>query len=489
MSHMISLMRLARLVGLPRSTLQRMAQQGELQMFDGHVELDEVLRAFPNANFEDDSELRRVEEIKEAALSKSQTPALPAADVLAGRLKELSEDYARLESQAQHYEHVHGWLMDHIAALISDGALPYEAGSDLLQWIRRELATVPSGDLRRRQLVKRERFMRVMSAQVKVMPRGLSFETQGNETLLEAGLRAGLSFAYGCSNGNCGECKARVVSGEVIKVRPHDHMLSAAEKANGVTLMCSYAAVGDVEIEAAPSHADEIPEQTILARVRSVESLSGGMLALNLLTPRSERLRFLAGQRIRVGIADEQMELPIASCPCEDRRIEIHVPACVSGADGGTFAIAAHDLRSNDTVTLTGPFGHFVLDETSERPIILIAEGDGFPPIKSLMQHALSLDHAPEIALHWLAGAPGHYQENLPKSYADALDNFTYAPIALDVPIDDALAGIAAHANFIDSEVYAAGSPEFLDRAGRYFAECGLQAERWHADPSRPKEA
>jgi CDP-4-dehydro-6-deoxyglucose reductase len=480
MSQMISLTRLARLVGIPRAKLQKMAQSGELETFDGQVELNEVLRAFPNARFEDDSEIHRVEEIKEAALSKPAAAAdLPDLEVLERRLKKLSEEYAKLESQVSHYERVHGWLKDHIAELVSENKLPGRASSELIDWFIRELATPPISDERRRRLITRERLMRVMSAQVKVVPRGLSFETQGNETLLEAGLRAGLSFSYGCSNGNCGRCKARVISGQVVKVRPHDFRLSKAEKEAGQTLLCSYAAVGDIEIEAATAGADDIPEQTIATRVRAVEPLGENMLALHLLTPRSERLRFLAGQRVRVRLGDDELELPVASCPCEERRIELHVRR---DARSAFSAHVEHDLRVNDTVILRGPFGDFVLDEASVRPIVLIAEGCGFPAIKSLVQHALSLDHAPDIAFYWLAGDMGHYQENLPRSYASALDNFHYVPLAGDLSLPQALAKITNGKSFAESEVYAAGRAEFLAHAKNAFLAAGLPPEYWHGE-------
>ena len=480
MVHLITLSRLARLVGLPRSALQRMAQAGELATFDGHVDVAEVLRAFPDAKFENDSEIRRVEQIKDAALNKTADRFdLPGADVLVGRLTKLGQDYARLEAQLRHQERVHGWLADKLVSLVQDGRLAPDMSIALVQWFKRELATPPDDTERWQRLITRERLMRVMSAHVKVMPRDLVFEALGNETLLEAGLRAGLSFSYGCSNGNCGQCKARVVTGEVCKVRPHDFIISEADRAKGATLLCCYAAVGDVEIDAATATAGEIPAQSIEARVRAAEPLGPNVVAIHLLTPRSERLRFLAGQKIRARIAGMVAEFSIASCPCEERRVELHVPV----NDASAFARhATHDLKTNDTVELTGPYGDFVLDEVSARALIFIAEGEGYPPIKSLIQHALSLDHASSIEFYWLAGSSGHYQENLPRSYASALDNFKYTPFGPGIGEAAALLSIAAQSGFVESDVYASGSTDFIERAQAAFLERGLLPERWHSE-------
>ena len=321
--------------------------------------------------------------------------------------------------------------------------------------------------------------MRVMSAGVTVLPRGLTFETQGSETLLEAGLRAGLSFAYGCSNGNCGDCKARVVEGEVVKVRPHDYALSEAQRAKGMTLMCSYAPAGDVVIEAAIAGAADIPRQTIRARVRSIEQLGPNVIGLNLLTPRSERLQFLAGQRVQVQFGDCLSECSIASCPCEERRIELHVG---SNEPEAFAALARGELKPNDEIELVGPFGDFVLDEVSARPLILIAEASGYAPIKSLVQHALSLDHAPSIALYWFAGLDGHYQDNLPRSYASALDNFSYIAIGGQHSQSDVLDQIAARPEIAGSDVYAAGNGVFLESARARLIKAGLPLGQWHTE-------
>src|SRR3970282_640744 len=143
-----------------------------------------------------------------------------------------------------------------------------------------------------------------MSAHVQVQPSGRGYFVDGNDSLLEAALRAGLSLDYGCSAGSCGKCKARVVSGQVHRTRHSDYVLTAAEKNADVVLMCCHTALGDLVIEAREAHgAADMPLQSIDARIKSVSPLGDDMRLLHLQTPRSNRLRFLAGQSASLALA------------------------------------------------------------------------------------------------------------------------------------------------------------------------------------------
>lgn len=476
MAHLIPLSRLARLVGQPRAALQKMAQRGELATFDGGVDLEEALRLFPDMHLDDEAEIRRVEEIKEKAVVKSSRYELPHASVLHERLKGLGRDYAAAYTLNRHYERVHGWVVGRLAEAVEAKEVTPEFAAGFLSWFKRELA-VPPGDLQRWELLlARERVMQLMSAHVRLLPKGQTFEIVGDETLLEAGLRAGMSLPYGCNNGSCGDCKCKVVKGEVVKVRPHDYTLSSAEKAQGYTLACAYAAVGDVSIEVPSFGLADIPLQTIKVRIRAIEELAPGRVALHLMTPRAERLRYLAGQWLELMIGGESRQAPAASCPCEERRIEVHVPR----GRGEPFDRNLAALKVNDELTIRGPYGAFVLDDVSERPVLLVSSGPGYGPIKSVLQHALSLEHAPSISLYRLAGAESLYQENLLRSYAAALDHFHYMPFAADVAQDAALDEIVrATSGLPGHDVYAAGDEAFVAAARARCLAAGLPAAQW----------
>lgn len=311
---------------------------------------------------------------------------------------------------------------------------------------------------------------------VRLLPSGHTYTLPGNDTLLEGALRAGLAPNYGCSSGNCGLCKARLVSGQVTKVRSHDFVLSSADKALGFVLMCSNAPASDIVLEAGEARAPhEIPSQHIVARARALTPLGAHVTLLHLQTPRTQRLRFLAGQYVALTIGDAHAQLPIASCPCDDRNLQFHI-----ADDGGAFARQVAALRLGDAVTVEGPVGEFTLAEPVERPAIFIAGETGFAPIKSLIEHLMALDETRPIDLYWLAADGGHYMTNLCRSWADALDAFRYVPIAADAAdYDAALARIGAgYSDLAAHDVYVAGPEALLATARARLAPSLKQALR-----------
>ena len=232
MSHLLPLSRVAKLVGQPRHALQEMIRGGTLATFDGMVELDELLRVFPEVKWDDDAEFRRVQEIKDKAFAKRVLErALPDKDVLVARLNELGDDYAAAKALLLHYGNVMTWLDEKIEEIEEDtSAETRHALHTVRAFLLRNLAEVPPDAVLAQAAIAQERIFKIMSAHVTIQPSGHEFYVDGNDTLLEAALRNGVSLNYGCSNGNCGECKARVLSGEVKKVHAHDYVLKAGRK-------------------------------------------------------------------------------------------------------------------------------------------------------------------------------------------------------------------------------------------------------------------
>jgi CDP-4-dehydro-6-deoxyglucose reductase len=481
MSHFLPLSRVTKLVGISRHALQEMIRGGTLDTFDGMVELNELLRAFPDAKWEDDAEFRRITEIKEKAFGKRVFErALPDKEVLAARLFELGNEYAATKALLMHYSQVLSWLDEKIDEIEEDqSAETRHALHTVRAFIVRHLAEMPPDAAKAQAVIAQERILKIMSAHVTIKPSGHEFFVESNDTLLEAALRAGVSLNYGCSNGNCGECRARVISGEVKKVHAHDYVLSQAEKDAGVILMCSCAAVNDVVIEAAVAGALDIQVQLLDARIKSVEVFNPQIAALHMLTPRSQRLRFLAGQSVRLSVHGVTGQYAIASCPCEERHIEVQI---LRKPDDAFSELLSGGLKAHDVVEVEGPYGEFVLEDASTRPVIFVAFGAGFAPIKSLIQHAMSLDLAESIDLHWLADESGHYQNNLCRAWADALDNFTYVPHANSDDVETTLVGIVSdYPDLHRFDVYAAGTAPQLRIARDLFLKHGLPEQHWRA--------
>lgn len=473
MAHWLPLSRVARLAGISRSALQERIRSGELSTFDGDVSLDEVLRVFPQARLEDDTEIRRVEEIKrQAAWRPQHEETLPDREVLAKRLYRLGEDFAAARMLLGHYDRVLSWL----DLKLADLAERTPEGDALRAWLSDELRAVPAAAGRARALLAREAVMRVMSAQVRLEPSGREFFVNGGDTVLEAALGAGVAVDYGCSNGTCGACRARLVSGELRKVRPHDFTFSEADKAAGAFLMCCNTVVADAVVEAPVDGCTAIPLQQIRATVRSVEPLGEHMMALHLTMPRSRHLRYLSGQAVRLTAPDGSVaEVPVASCPCEGRELSVDLRR-----DGSAFARAVEGLARGAAVEIEGPFGSLAFLEDRARPVAFIALDDGFAPLKSLAQHAMSLEFEPPMHLIWAAGEAGHYRDNLCRSWADAFDSFTYTPQrAAGNPRTTAAQAAAAVGDPAGLDVYAAGPAEFLDAVREDLLARGLPEEAW----------
>jgi CDP-4-dehydro-6-deoxyglucose reductase len=268
-----------------------------------------------------------------------------------------------------------------------------------------------------------------MSASVKIIPSGHELFVDGTESILEAAVRSGLRISYGCSSGNCGSCKARVVSGEVWKLAEHDYVLSEREKQMGYVLTCRNTAVTDVVLEAAEAHsAADLPEQEIRAQIRKVEPETDNLLLLHVQTPRTQTLRFMAGQRARLELeTGATAELPIASCPCNGRNLQFSVRR---GDDSFSRDLFEQRAGARQLINLTGPYGDFVLHEDGSEPAVFIAVEDGIAPIKSLIEHAISIDTIEAFHLYWtVSETDGHYHQRWCRALKETLDNFAYTPL------------------------------------------------------------
>jgi CDP-4-dehydro-6-deoxyglucose reductase len=434
---LLNLARAARLVGTTRGALQQKIQAGELDSFDGMVTLDELQRAFPEAALEDNTVLEHVESIKERAFGRRIAErALPSAEVLAARVHEMGKELAESKALLSHSTGVFEGLNKLLEEWRGLGGERASLAASLKDWLHDQMLHTPATDNRAYGLLLRDSLLRVMAAQVKLLPSGEEFFVEGGDTILEAALRVGIPLAYGCSSSSCGGCKARVVSGQVKQLRPHDFKLAPGQIAQGGILMCSYTAVTDLVIEAdVAQRPKDIASQAIDAEIKGVEFPTGEVAIVHVQTPRSHRLRFMAGQRVRLTFGHTlTAELPVASCPCEDRHLEFHVRKIA----GNPFSDHVfQNLPAGEALHIEGPYGEFVLNPSSMRPVLLIAFGTGFAPIKSLMEHAMALDNAPAIHLIWIAARESAlYLPNLARAWADALDNFDYTPLIAGNDLD-----------------------------------------------------
>ena len=317
-----------------------------------------------------------------------------------------------------------------------------------------------------------------MSAVVRVLPSGHEFVVEANEPLLQAALRNGLALEFACTNGTCGECKARVKQGAVRQIRFHDYVIRSAEKCVGAVLLCCCTADNDVTIEAVEAGGpDDIPVQNVRARLYKQDGAAGGIEIVHLRVMRGKMLRFLAGQHVRLKLAGTQpADVSIASCPCDGLNLEFHFDGS-NGGDLGARALA--EFAKSDRFAIEGPRGRFTLDEDSHRPLIFIACDTAIAPIKSIIEHAINLELSQPMYLHWhTTRDKGHYLHNYFRSLTDALDEFRYIPIGGGMSADT-LTDLPDPGTV---DVYVAGREAFVVSARELLLAWGLPEERLFID-------
>lgn len=333
-----------------------------------------------------------------------------------------------------------------------------------------------------------------MTATVRILPSGREFLVESHETVLEAGLRSGIALTYRCTNGTCGECKARVISGHARDARFHDYQLDGAEKAAGMVLMCCTEPHSDLEIEVREIGGyEEIPYQEIRAKVSKLQRLSKDVVVMHVRTPRSRALQFLPGQYVGLtlpGLLPRSRS--VASCPCNGARLEFHIRH-VPGDAFSEYVFTR--LKASEEVQVAGPEGRLSFDKDSRRPVVFFAYDTGFAPIKSLIEYAFSLEGEQPMHLYWMAlSHDQHYLDNLCRSWADALDNFHYAsltsrvaePVKAGAQLWDELAAVERvtgdHPDLSGHDVYIAGPQGVVSAARRYFMAHGLPGSRLFAE-------
>lgn len=329
-----------------------------------------------------------------------------------------------------------------------------------------------------------------MSHQVTIQPSGHQFTVNEGDTLLAAALNAGFALPYGCRNGACGACKGKVLSGEVDFGTHQDGALPAEDKARGLALFCCATAKSDLSIEAKEVGASkDIPVKTLPCRVERMEKLADDVMALFLKLPANERLQFLPGQYIDFLLKDGQRRsFSLANSPEEDALLELHV----RHVPGGQFTDHVFGaMKVKDIMRINGPHGSFFLRE-SDKPVIFVAGGTGFAPIKSMLAHAFHHEIDRQFVFYWGARSLRDlYLPEVPAQWQSKHTHFGFIPV-LDQPApEDNWPGrsgrvheavLADFADLSGYEVYACGAPAMVQAARRDFMARGLPEDAFFSD-------
>jgi CDP-4-dehydro-6-deoxyglucose reductase len=322
---------------------------------------------------------------------------------------------------------------------------------------------------------------------VTVQPSGHTFEVREGESVLTAALRQDLVLPYGCRNGACGSCKGRILEGRVDYGVHQRKALTDEEKIQGKALFCQARPLTDLVIEARTiGAAKDIQVRTLPCRVQKLERLAEDVMVLYLRLPANERLQFLAGQYLEFLLKDgSRRSFSMGNAPHDDELIQLHVRRVA----GGQFTDHVFNkMKERDILRFEGPLGTFFLREDSHKPIVFVASGTGFAPIKSIIEHALRRNIARSMTLYWGGRRPRDL-------YMDALARqwpITYVPVISEALPEDRWTGRtgfvhrAVMEDFPDlsaCQVYACGVPVMVDAARRDFVQqCRLPEEEFYAD-------
>lgn len=330
-----------------------------------------------------------------------------------------------------------------------------------------------------------------MTHQITIKPSGHVYSVADEDTILNGAIDAGFNLPYGCRNGACGACKGKVLEGEVDYGDYQSTALSDVEKADGLALFCCAKPLSDVMIECREVSAlNGIKPLILPARVQMMEKLSHDVMALFLKLPSNERMQFLAGQYIEFLMKDgRRRAFSLANAPHNDEFLELHLRLV---PDGLFTQYVFNEMPEKTILRLEGPFGSFYLREDSKKPIIFLAGGTGFAPIKGIVEHALHKNIDREMVLYWgVRTLKDLYMPALPKAWASMYPNFKFIPV-LSEPLEadgwqgrigfvhqavlDDFADLSGH------QVYCCGAPAMVDVARSSFKARGLPEDDFFAD-------
>jgi CDP-4-dehydro-6-deoxyglucose reductase len=327
-------------------------------------------------------------------------------------------------------------------------------------------------------------------SKVTLQPSGQVFEVAAGEAVLAAALRQGFVLPYGCKNGACGSCKGKILEGAVDYGTYQKKALTDEEKAQGKALFCQARPLGDVVIEARTIGATkDIQVKTLPCRVQKLERLADDVMALHLKLPANERLQFLAGQYLEFLLKDgSRRSFSMANAPQDDELLQLHVRHVA----GGQFTDHVFGkMKERDILRFEGPLGTFFLRQDSDKPIVFVASGTGFAPIKSIIEAARHKGVTRPMTLYWGGRRPKDlYMNALAESWAGP--TLRYVPVVSDAHPEDGWQGRtgfvhrAVMQDFPDlsgHQVYACGVPIMVDSARKDFTtQCKLPDEEFYAD-------
>lgn len=334
-----------------------------------------------------------------------------------------------------------------------------------------------------------------MSFSVKVEPSGRVFAVEAGQAVLAAAINAGIGLPYGCKDGACGSCKCQKLSGSVVHGPHQSKALSAQEEEQGLILACCAVPQSDLVLQSRQvTSEDAFPVRKMPARVAGLRKASHDVMVMQLQLPASEVFKYHAGQYVEFILRDgSRRSYSMANAPhtqAQSPGLELHL----RHMPGGKFTDQVFStLKEKDILRVEGPFGSFYLREASQKPLVLLASGTGFAPIKALIEHLQFKNMQRPAVLYWGGRRPSDlYMSEWVEARCRELPWLRYIPVISDALPEDGWTGRTGFVHravlqdlpdLSGHQVYACGAPIVIDSARKdYVSQAGLPEEEFFAD-------
>jgi CDP-4-dehydro-6-deoxyglucose reductase len=327
---------------------------------------------------------------------------------------------------------------------------------------------------------------------ITIEPSGREFSVAAAETILAAGIAQGINLPYGCKDGACGSCKCKKISGAVSHGAHQSKALSDAEEAQGYVLTCCASPESDVVLESRQVTLEgAFAIKKMPVRVASLEKVSADVMVLRLQMPANDVFAYHAGQYIEFLLRDGvRRSYSMANAPhLIDRGLELHI----RHMPGGKFTDHVFGtMKERDILRIEGPYGSFYLREDSTKPIVLLASGTGFAPVKAMIEHMHFNGIKRPVTLYWGGRRPADlYMDAWVKDRLAEMPELRYVPVVSNALPEDnwnGRTGFVHRAVLQDLpdlagyQVYACGAPIVVDSARADYLAVGLPEDEFYAD-------
>jgi len=330
-----------------------------------------------------------------------------------------------------------------------------------------------------------------MSYSVRIESSEHVFQVNEGEPILDAALRQSVALPYGCLGGGCGACKGFLLEGSVSYPDGLPNGISEEEHNKGYALFCQAVANENLLIKSKEMEtAADIEVKILPCRVHDKIQLNHDVILIHLKLPKTERLQFFAGQYINFLLKNgSHRSFSLANAPHDDEFIELHVRHI---PDGKFTSEVFDEMKEKDMMRIEGPLGSFYLREDSERPIILMAGGTGFAPIKGMIEHALKVGITRPMHLYWGARTKEDiYMHELALSWSKQNPLIRYTPVLSEAKEEDNWTGrtglvhvaiMEDYADLSKHEIYGSGAPAMVYAGRDEFVKNGLDLEHYYSD-------